>query len=179
MPRAFLKTKNRGGHKTYKCSVCKEEIAPGDQYYTWKFNRGSRYFQHATHGHPRRSQLTQSKMGEVWDAVDAFDVSQAEQPEPIFEALQAVADVAESVASEYNDAADSIESSFPSGNPTSEACRATAEALESWASDLTSWQPDYDSWREAKEAFDTKEDWIEDLRQQAQDVVDDQPEYQG
>ena len=127
MPRAFLKTKNRGGHKTYKCTVCGEEIKAGEQYYTWKFNRGGRYFQHAHHGHPKRSQLSNSKMGEVWDAVDDFDVTGAESIDDIKTALEDAACAADNVASEYNDSADNIEQAFPSGNSTSEACRAMRE----------------------------------------------------
>jgi hypothetical protein len=180
MPRAFLKTKNRGGHKTYRCSFpgCKStEIRPGDQYYTWKFNHGARFFQHAEHGPPRRSQLTQSKMGPVWDAVDSFDVSGAESIDDIKSELESVAAAAREVASEYEDAANNIEGSWPAGNPTSEACRSTSEALDGWADDLEGWTPDYDEFD--KEAFDTKEDWLEECRQSATDMMADAPEYQG
>lgn len=175
MPRAFLKTKNRGGHHTYKCTVCGKSIEPGDDYYTWKFNRGGRYWQHASHGPPKRSQLSQSKMGEVWDAVEAFDVSEATDPADIKAALESVAEAARSVAEQYSEAAQNILSAFPSGNSTSESCQGTADELEAWASNLDSWESDADD----EEGTRDPEEWLEEVRNSAQELVDEQPEYQG
>lgn len=177
MPKAFLKTKNRGGTKVYTCSRCGEAIAPGEDYYTWKFNHGGRYFQHAHHGYPLRSQLTNSKMGPVWDAVDTFDVSGATSVDDIRSDLEAVAGAAREVADEYNSSADSIEGSWPSGNPTSQACRDTADALEAFADEIEAWTPDYDEWD--KEQFDSEDDWLEDCRNSASELMNDCPEYQG
>lgn len=179
MPRAFLKTKNRGGHKTYSCTVCGKPIEAGEDYYTWKFNRGGRYFQHATHGHPRRSQLSNSKMAEVWDAVDTLDLSSCETPDDIKQALESVAQTAREVSEQYIESADNIEQSFPSGNPTSEACRTTGEELESWADTLESWDPDEDEFVKDDSSYDDEESWLEAQRESAMDVVNEQPEYQG
>lgn len=176
MPRAFLKTKNRGGVHTYICTKCGKPIEAGQDYYTWKFNRGGRYWQHADHGYPRPSQLSNSKMAQVEDAVHDFDVSGASSPEDIKVSLQDVASVAQDVAQEYTDSADNIESSWPSGNPTSEACRETASALESWVSDLESWEPDNEF---DPEQHETQDDWLEECRQAAQSVVDEAPSYAG
>jgi hypothetical protein len=177
MPRAFLKTRNKGGKHTYRCGVCGRDILPGEDYYTWKFNRGGRYWQHAEHGAPRRSQLTNSKMGEVYDAVDTFDISELTDAEDIKAALSSVANSARSVADEYEQSADSIEQAFPSGNSTSEACRATADELNDWADRLESWEPDYDEYD--ADQFDTEEDWHESTRESAWELVNEQPEYQG
>ena len=176
MARAFLKTKAPKGRE-YICEKCGKVIEPGTQYYSWKFNFGATHMQHAEHGPPRASQLTNSKMGEVYDAVSDFDVSSCESPEDMKAALQSVADAARSVAEQYGESADNIEASWPSGNPTSEACRNTQQELESWADSLESWEPDHDSWD--KEQHDTEEDWLEECRESASGVLDDQPEYQG
>jgi len=174
MPRPFLKKKNRGGHHVYTCTVCGEPIKAGEQYWTWKFNHGARYFQHAEHGRPKPSQLTNSKMGELYDAVEAFDPSSCESVDDIKSALADVAEAARSVGEQYGEAADGIESAWPSGNPTSEACRSTADELDSYASSLESWEPDTD-----EGDADDKEEWLEECRSAASDLVNDHPEYQG
>lgn len=187
MPRVFLKTRNRGGEKTYKCDKCGKTIEPGQEYLTWKFNRGARYLRHATCGYPRRSELSNSKMVGVWDAVDAFDVSGATSADDIKSDLESVAQAAREVAQEYADSADNIEASWPAGNPTSEACRATSDELEAWADELESWEPDSESpdvddfeggeaSDEYAEAYDS---WLQECRDSAQDKVNEAPEYQG
>jgi hypothetical protein len=179
VPRVFRKTKNRGGHHVYQCEAqpCLAEglggtrdIIAGQDYLTWKFNRGGRHFRHAACGHPRRSELTNSKMGAVYDAVDDFDPTTCETLEDLQAALQDVATAANDVAAEYGEAADGIESSWPSGNPTSEACRATADELESWANNLESWEPTAD---------ESDDDYLDAIREEAQELVNESPEYQG
>lgn len=177
MPRAFLKKKNRGGKHVYTCGKCHKPVQAGEQYWTWKFNHGGRFYQHTTCGAPQRSQMTNSKMGQVWDAVESFDVSACESPEDILTELSTVAEAATTVAEEYTSAADGIESAWPAGNPTSEACRATAGELESWAQELGSWAPDYDEWN--PETHDTKEEWLDEIRESASRLMEDCPEYQA
>lgn len=191
MPRVFRKTKNRGGHKTYQCSAptCKVEkaggsrdILPGQDYLTWKFNRGSRFFRHAECGYPARSELSYSKMGTLWDAMDGFDVSGCTSADDIKSELEAVAQAARDVASEYEASADSIMAAFPSGNQTSEACTATADELNGYADELESWEPDDEfdvGDYTGDDAEEASEAWLEDCRQSAQDKVNEAPEYQG
>lgn len=174
MPRVFRKTKNRGGHHVYHCDKCGKEIEAGQDYLTWKFNRGSRFLRHAECGMPRRSELTNSKMGPVYDAVDGFD-PEGMMPDDIKGELESIAAVAREVGEEYTESADNIEGAWPSGNPTSEACRATGEALETWAGALESWEPDGDE----PEGDDEKEQWLDTQREAAQEVVNEQPEYEG
>lgn len=175
MPRAFLKTKIRAGRE-YKCEKCGKVIEPGTKYYTWKFNFGAQHIQCTDHGAPRPSQLTNSKMGEVWDAQADFDLGDATCADDIEASLASVAEAARSVSEQYGEAADNIESSFPSGNPTSEACRTASDDLESWADELERWQPEDD---DEPEDEDEKEEWLEAMRGSAQDLVDNAPEYQG
>lgn len=177
MPRAFLKTKNRGGHHSYRCTRCGETIEAGQKYYTWKFNRGSRFFQHAEHGPPLPSQLTHSKMAEVLDAVHTADFSEVSSIEDIKAILQEVASAGTSVADQYNESADTIESSWPNGNPTSEACRNTASELEDWVSSLENWEPQDDEFD--AESHDSEEEWLEAEANSAEELVNEHPEYQG
>ena len=177
MPRVFIKKKNRGGTKIFTCSECGKPIEAGQEYLTWKFNRGDRFFRHPEHGMPRRSELiSNSKMGQVWDAVDDFDVSTCTTLGDIKAVLASVAKVARSVAEQYEESVENILTAWPSGNPTSEACQSTAHELRSWAINLELWRADPGKYN-AKQ-FDTKEAWLETIREQAQDVVNEQPEYQ-
>lgn len=181
MTRAYLVKKSaRGNART--CAVCGEPIEPGQQYYYWKSNFGPSYGQHAEHGQPKPSQMTNSKMGEVRDAVSLFDVTDAETIEDIQAALEGVASVARSVAEQYSEAADNQLESFPAGNPTSEACQATSDLLEEWADDLESWTGDaFDDTDidDEDEREDAREQWLTDMREEAQAIVEAAPEYQG
>ena len=203
MPRAFLKTKNRGGHHVYKCTRCGDDIIAGQSYYTWKFNRGGRYYQHADHGYPLPSQLSHSKIAQLLDAIQLADLGSAESVDDIKAVLQGVADSAREVGQEYSDSADNIESSWPSGNPTSEACRETSDNLDSYADDLEQWEPSTD-WDEdigledARREWDeknpdnqgdstgidtlvelAKEEWLDEQRESARAAMDEHPEYSG
>ena len=78
----------------------------------------------------------------------------------------ALVDAIREVADEYNESADNIEQSFPSGCPKSEECRERADELSSWADEVES--ADFD---ELEEDGD-KEEWIEMQRENALGVVD-------
>lgn len=175
MPRVYQKVKNAGGHKIYVCAACRKPVRSGQPYFTWKFNRGLRHFQHVSCGMPRRSSLTNSKMSAVYDAVDDFDSQDAGSPEELKTKLEEIAAVARETADEYEAAAAAILSSFSAGNPTSDACEATATELNSWADELDGWEP---SITEPDEGED-REDMMEALRHEAQEIVDDAPEYQS
>src|SRR5262245_26128203 len=106
MPRVTEKTKNKGGkHGTYACGRCDQPIKPGQKYYEWSFRYGGTRRQHTDHGYPRRGQLTQSKLGAVYDAVDDADktVGEAASPEDMAAALETVREQAEEVKQEYED----------------------------------------------------------------------------
>jgi hypothetical protein len=110
---------------------------PGERYYTWSFRYGGT--RRNCHLHPPKpSELTQSKMGEVYSAVEGAeaDLAEATTPEEITDAVQAVAEVARDVAAEYEEAAEHF------GGEGENAER--AYELEGWADDLESWGPDID-----------------------------------
>ncbi len=134
MPRVYTyRTRARTKHKDqgfYTCSKCGQDILPGQSRYEWSFRYGGTYRRHVDCGYPRQSELTQSKMGEVYAAQEAVedlfggwtDVSELES------ALQEAADTVDSVASEYDDAAQNF------GGQGENADRASE--LQSYASDL-------------------------------------------
>lgn len=72
MPRVQSRTKSTRG-APYVCSTCGEPIKPGQEFYYWSFRYGGTRRIHVTHGRPRRSQLTQSAMGEVYAAVESLE----------------------------------------------------------------------------------------------------------
>lgn len=185
MPKVITIKRKAAGHRVYICQVCGEPVQPGEVYHTWKFNRGARYWQHKKCGFPKRSMLTNSKMGTVYDAVDSFDVSAVESTDEIKELLAQVAEAARSVAEEYGESADTIEDSWPSGTPVSEACRATSEELHSYADTLENWEPSQEKPEmdeadgDEQEYNETVEDWLQHMRDEASDLVVEHPEYQG
>src|SRR5882672_463419 len=134
MPKVHKKKKTARGTKTYRCVApdCRyddREIKPGQNYYEWtKYKQPSQY-QHAKCGYPRRSQLSDSKMGSVWDAVDGAAIGNCVSVEDIEAALEAVAATAREVASEYEEAGNT-------SSPSAEACQTISQELDSWADDL-------------------------------------------
>jgi len=174
MPRVHKVKRIKGGVKEYICVKCRKPIEPGQEYYHWTKYKQSVRQQHVTCGYPKRSQLSDSKMGPVWDEIDGFNPSELEQVDDIKSALQSIAGVATDVAAEYNESADGIEQQF-SNSPTGDACREVADALESWAADLENWEPSADT----EEGTKTFEDWLEEVREEAQDIVSEAPEYNG
>jgi len=112
-------------------------------------------------------------MAVIDEAVAKFDISGAESIEDIKSALEDLAGEARSVAEEYAESASNIEQAFPSGNATSEACQTASAALDSWADDLEGWEPG-DKLDEM-----TEEEFVEQERYAANELLADQPSYEG
>lgn len=144
MPRVLTRTKGSHG-KQYTCSSCGAIINPGEKYFRWSFRYGGTRVACQQH-YPRPSQLTQSRMGEVYSAVeDAQDGMDATTTvEEINELVEAVAQAAEEVAQEYRDAAEHF------GGAGENAER--ADELEGWVSDLQGFEPEVEPDDETREA---------------------------
>jgi hypothetical protein len=106
MPRVATRTVKKQRH----CQRCPEPILPGQQAYIWKFRYGGERAQHTEHGPPKRSQLTLSAMGEVYAAIEAAEEA-GDDLGAFAEAIQAVADTAQEVAGQYEEAAMAFNSS--------------------------------------------------------------------
>jgi hypothetical protein len=176
VPKVHRVKRTRGGKKEYRCVKCGKPIEPGQEYYHWtKYKQPVRQ-QHVSCGYPKRSQLSNSKMGPVWDAVDdaIAELQKGQTLEDFKSTLESVAQTAHDVASEYEESADNIEQQF-SSSATADACRNAAEQLESWAEDLENWEPSVDT----DEGTKPVDEWLDQVREEAIEKLGEQPEYEG
>lgn len=131
MPRVFEKTKNKGGKGEYRCCGCSDPIVPGEKYYEWSFRYGGTYRQHTKHGRPKNSQLTQSKLSTVYEAIETLEESlpHAETKDDITSAVEECLSQIEEVKSEYEQAYETI---------PNEDTQSKIDALDSFISELES-----------------------------------------
>jgi hypothetical protein len=135
MPRVSERTAGKTkDDRVRHCERCSDGIKSGERVYTWSFFRQPARWQHTTHGYPKQSQLTQSKMTTVYEAVEDADLSGAETTEDLQAVLQTVAESVREVAEEYERSAEAM------GEAGSEMQERAGE-LESWADELESWEP--------------------------------------
>lgn len=143
MPRLHLVKKARASKKHRLCARCRQPIAPGDAYRWWKFRYGGMRYQHTACGPVRTSQLTQSKLADVYAAQEnvedeALSVRQAQIGNLAFaisyatDTLGEAADQATQVADGYEDAADAWESE----TYQTEEWRNRAEQIREWVDRL-------------------------------------------
>lgn len=129
---------------------------------------------------------TSSKLATVYDLRDNLieDISkwEGDDADALRSLLSEASEAIREVAGEYEESADNIEQHFPSGSPTSEACREQAENLNGWADELEGaeiedWEPEVEEGDEEdeEEVRDsqgrTKEEWAEAQRETADDVA--------
>lgn len=102
-------------------------IEVGDSYFWWKFRYGGR---RVSKKRPKPSQLTQSKLAEVYEAqeVSEEEIAGFDDLEEIARSVQSVGEVARQVSEEYAEAAEIF------GGQGENAER--AELLEGWADEL-------------------------------------------
>jgi hypothetical protein len=116
MPKVRTKVKAKAG-KEYVCVHCRQKIEPGEQYMEWKFRYGGTRRQHASHGSPKPSQLTQSKMSGAYAAIEAAQeaVDAAGEVSEVREAMEECREGIEGVREEYQESFDSIPENLQSG----------------------------------------------------------------
>lgn len=180
MARAFLKTKNAGGKsKTYRCERCSEPIKPGEKYYEWSFRYGGTHRQHASHGSPKASQLTQSKMSAAYAAIEAAeeDVAKATTADEMASALSSCAEEIDNVYQEYSDSLDNMPDGLRQAaedGEVGERMQALEEfkaELESKAFDLEGEEFEPESEEKTNSNADAANEWLEDKRQEAVDTL--------
>lgn len=146
MPRVSEKKKNNAG-QPYGCDRCPEKIKPGDKYFEWSFRYGGTHRQHISHGKPKQSQLTQSKMSGVYSAVETAEdaIGTADEASDIAQALEECASGVDSVKDEYQDGLDSLPDGLrDAGGPGGQTQEridnlgSFVDALQSAASDIES-----------------------------------------
>ena len=136
MPRVQQKKKNNAG-EPYSCARCAEKIVAGQAYFEWSFRYGGTHRQHTTHGSPKPSQLTQSKMSTAYAAIESAEeaIANAESIEDLTSALEECAGEINGVADEYQDSFDNIPENLQQGGPAQE-IQEKIDALQSFASDI-------------------------------------------
>lgn len=161
MPRVLTKTKSTAGAER-KCGRCGIKIEAGDTYFSWSFRYGGTHYRCKDH-RPRQSELTQSKMSEVYAAVEAAEdeLPTTGDVADIRSIIEALAETVESVASEYRDAAE------PFGGAGENAER--ADELDGWVDELQSFYPDDPD--EENDTDDEIQDAIENARSEAVDLA--------
>lgn len=137
MPRVSAKKKNKAG-EPYACDRCTEKIVAGQGYYEWSFRYGGTHRQHTSHGAPKASQLTQSKMSAAYAAIESAEdsIAGADNVEDIRSALEECASEIENVKDEYQESRDNMPEALQDG-PTGEEIGEKVEALESFAGELS------------------------------------------
>jgi hypothetical protein len=179
MARATRKTKNKAG-EPYSCCRCADKIIAGQDYYEWKFRYGGQYRQHALHGAPKQSHLTQSKMSGAYAAIEAAQEAlvSAACAEDIAAALNDCASGIEDIHSEYQDGLDNMPDGLreaAESGETGERMQALEEfkdELESVASDIEGdSEPTDEDGAEGDTDDDKVSDWLEDLKQKASDAL--------
>lgn len=172
----------RKAKKPRKCRRCGHEIAPKESY-KWAEPRFGPILIWCKDHSPKRSELSSSKLGPVWDAIDEFDPAQHDSVEDLTSALEAIGDTANEVADEYEEGINNMPEGLQEGHVAEES-REKVEALQSFAEELSNWEPDIEEVTTCEEC-DTElqdglvcqecehehEDPIDAAREQASDVV--------
>lgn len=168
MPRVTTKKKSNRG-KPYHCIGCRKPIVAGEEYSEWSFFRSSPSRKHASCGHPKSSELTQSKLSSVYAAVEDAEqsIAGATEPSDISSALESVAEEARNIASEYEEAMEAMGAAGEGG--TNEERK---DALESFADEVDSAVSEIESAeRDTEDKDETDESFIEGLRETATDAL--------
>jgi hypothetical protein len=172
MPRVEQKTKSKAG-EPYRCDQCSEKIVAGQAYFQWKFRYGGIHRQHTSHGRPKESQLTQSKLSGVYSAIESaqMEIDAAEDVDALREALETCRSSVEEVRDEYQESLDNIPDNLKEGAVGSQ-CQEMIDNLESFmgsleSNDLEDFEEEEPELGEAPVKVDTQTD--EEYRKELED----------
>jgi hypothetical protein len=149
--RVHYVNKARKSKKSRSCRHCSHVVEPGESYKWAEPRYGGLMYWCKDHS-PRRSELTSSKVGPLYDAQDMFDPSNLETVDDIREALQEIADQAREIGEEYTESIENMPESLQDTSPAAEQMREYIDELESYADTLESWDPSVDP--DDEEEFD-------------------------
>jgi hypothetical protein len=135
---ATVKTQKKSSRGERYCGrvECGRLIATGETYYIFSFRYGGKHFRCKDH-YPKRSELTQSRMSEVYAAIEDFEATSAAGFETVADVVSAVEEVANTsreVVDAYREAAEHF------GGQGENAER--ADELEGWVDQLESFSPE-------------------------------------
>lgn len=146
-----------GGRTRYRCDSCP----------TWK-----------------SWELSSSKMAEIYQAQDECGIESAESYDDARAALGCVAEAARSVAEQYRESAENIESGFGHETYQSQELAEKADEIEGWADELESWEPpngeefepdEDDAADENYDAEQAEQEWRDELISSASDLIQEAP----
>lgn len=170
--RLYTVKKSRKDQKP--CESCKMELPAGTPYLYYYVGFRSNY-KHVrctkSECFPKPSERESSKTATILAAQESFDVSGMDTKDDIEAAVQAVGDSVQEVADEYQEALDAWEN----GNSELEE---KVSHYEDQANEISNWtyegeaEPEQEE-DEDEEAFQERwDEWIEQVRSEAQDAVD-------
>lgn len=149
MPRVHSMTsQGRAKGGSMKCVGCAHPIVKGETYFQWSIKAqrgGTTYRQHTSHGHPKQSQLTNSKLSGAYAAIESAEASiaAASGKDDLVEALESCASEIEQVRDEYQESLDNMPDGLQQGT-TGQEIQEKIDALESFADSLNSAAGDLD-----------------------------------
>jgi hypothetical protein len=120
-------------------------IEPGEPYFQYSFRYGGTHFRCKDH-RPRRSETTQSILGEVYAAIEVAedDLPGAEHVSDVVALVEGVAEIVDGVVDQYRSAAEH----FGGGGSNAE----RADELEGWKDELESFDPEEEDGDEDEDA---------------------------
>lgn len=185
MPRVLMKTKAAYG-KDKTCTGCGEKIEVGERHYSWKRRNSPEQARHVRCGRPKASELSGAKTAIIEDAIEDVtdeiskwspDEKAEDAPGELKDFLEPVAAQADEVADEYEESADNLPEGLQYGTQ-GEALRDVAERLREWAQMLRDFSPS-DDFPEGDDALEDLEGWIEAVKQEATEAMEELPTYEG
>lgn len=169
MPRVYSTTRSNRG-KARKCGRCGEDILPGEKYFSWSFRYSGTFYRCFRH-YPRQSELTQSKMAQVYGAIEACEdaLPGCSTVEEVNEAVQAVHEDVQAVVDEYREAAEAMGAAGAENEERADNLEGWAEQLDGWEADV----PEEDEFDEDKVRAQAERQYVyEDLPPHAQEAYD-------
>lgn len=175
MPKISTKKKSTRG-ESYSCAKCINKIVAGEEYHEWSFRYGGTYRQHAEHGFPRASQLTQSKMSQAHAACEELEdaLGNLDTISDIEEAAQSCMDSLQEVIDEYEEAIESMPASEEQNRERIDQIQETIDALDSakdYADDDLEEEDGEDDEEEAQRKVDDNEGKLAGFRDQIIDAI--------
>lgn len=149
MPRVYTVAKARASKRPRTCRTCGHKIEPGESYRYFEPRYGPPVMYCAEH-HPKRGDMTTSKLGTLYNAQDDFNSAGCETLEDLTEALAELASTANEIADEYQESVDAMPEGLQEGHVAQEMLE-KIEALQSYASELEDFDPDVEEIEEFDE----------------------------
>jgi hypothetical protein len=171
MPRVNHVKKAQKDHGTCRCG---KKLRKGQPYRWWKFRFGGKRVR-CMDCKIRPSDLTNSKMGVIWDgqedaseSIVAWDPVHSDVSE-LGEIATQLAETVREVSEEYMEGVETQREYFPSGNPVMEENEERAQELESWACELEDLESDFEGFDEGE----VTEEIVDELRAEAEGDLKD------